>query len=138
MLTEKKEFDICISKNFVYQRYKGKLFFFKQVLVSAIEKETLSMVELYYAVSGLTVLSEKLSHENVDNVIKTVQNALQKDDNLWKYGLLCSYFKLIVCSVFIKNYTRFVANHLKKSNLYYEQLGLYIPHRLRSRWYVWF
>ena len=57
-----------------------------KVLVSAIEQETLSMVELYYAVSGLTVLSEKLSSENVDNVIKTVQNALQKDDNLWNLG----------------------------------------------------
>lgn len=83
--------------------------------MSAIEKETLSMVELYYAVSGLTVLSEKLSRENVDNVIKTIQNALRKDDNLWKYGLLCSFFKLIVCFVVVKNYTRFVANHLKNS-----------------------
>lgn len=106
--------------------------------MSAIEKETLSMVELYYAVSGLTVLSEKLSRENVDNVIKTIQNALRKDDNLWKYGLFCSFFKLIVCFVFVKNYTRSVANHLKNSNLYYEQLGLYIPHRFRSWWYLWF
>lgn len=62
--------------------------------MSAIEKETLSMVELYYAVSGLTVLSEKLSHENVDNVIKTIQNTLRKDDNLWKYGLLCLFLNL--------------------------------------------
>ncbi|KAK1126539.1 hypothetical protein K0M31_004172 [Melipona bicolor] len=54
-----------------------------KVLSSAIEKETSSMMELYYAVSGLTILSEKLSRDNVENVIKTIQNTLRKDDSLW-------------------------------------------------------
>ncbi|CAD1475018.1 unnamed protein product [Heterotrigona itama] len=57
-----------------------------KVLLTAIEKETSSMTELYHAVSGLTVLSEKLSRDNVDNVIKSVQNTLRKDDSLWNLG----------------------------------------------------
>ncbi|XP_078038944.1 oligosaccharide transferase delta subunit [Augochlora pura] len=53
------------------------------VLSSAIEKDGSSMLELYYAVNGLTALSEKLSREKVDKITKAVQNALRKDDSLW-------------------------------------------------------
>ncbi|XP_017875714.1 dolichyl-diphosphooligosaccharide--protein glycosyltransferase subunit 2 [Ceratina calcarata] len=57
-----------------------------KVLTNVVEKETSSMTELYYAVRGLTVLSEKLSRDRIDKVIKTVQNALRKDDSLWNLG----------------------------------------------------
>lgn len=43
------------------------------------------MMEIYYAVNGLNILLEKLSRDKIDNIIKTVQNILRKDDNLWKY-----------------------------------------------------
>lgn len=56
-------------------------------------------MELYYAVSGLTILSEKLSRDNVDNVIKTVQNTLRKDDSLWKYGLFHSFVLSLIQSL---------------------------------------
>lgn len=55
--------------------------------MSTIEKDTSSIMELYYAVDGLTALSEKLPRDKVDKVVKAVQSTLQKDDNLWKYDL---------------------------------------------------
>ena len=57
-----------------------------KVLLSTIEKDTSSIMELYYAVDGLTALSEKLPRDKVDKVIKAVQSTLQKDDNLWNLG----------------------------------------------------
>ncbi|KOC70802.1 Dolichyl-diphosphooligosaccharide--protein glycosyltransferase subunit 2 [Habropoda laboriosa] len=57
-----------------------------KVLTNAIEKDTSNMVELYYAVNGLTALSEKLSRDKVDKIIRAVQNALRKDDNIWNLG----------------------------------------------------
>lgn len=55
------------------------------MFTNTIEKETSSMMEIYYAVNGLNILSEKLSRDKIDNIIKTIQNILRKDDNLWKY-----------------------------------------------------
>lgn len=55
------------------------------MFTNTIEKETSSMMEIYYAVNGLNILSEKLSRDKIDNIIKTIQNMLRKDDNLWKY-----------------------------------------------------
>ena len=86
------------------------------------------MMELYYAVSGLTILSEKLSRDNVDNVIKAIQNTLRKDDNLWKYGLFCSYFKLnsvFVLSTIIKKVL------ISFNRMFDEQLRLHISHCFR-------
>ncbi|XP_003707065.1 oligosaccharide transferase delta subunit isoform X2 [Megachile rotundata] len=57
-----------------------------KVLSSTIEKDTSSIVELYYAVNGLAALSEKLPRNKVDKVIKAIENTLQKDDNLWNLG----------------------------------------------------
>lgn len=59
------------------------------MLLNAVEKETSSIMELYYGVSGLVALSEKISAETIANIVKALQNMLQKDDDLWKYGLLC-------------------------------------------------
>ncbi|XP_043791142.1 dolichyl-diphosphooligosaccharide--protein glycosyltransferase subunit 2 [Apis laboriosa] len=57
-----------------------------KVFTNTIEKETSSMMEIYYAVNGLNILLEKLSRDKIDNIIKTVQNMLRKDDNLWNLG----------------------------------------------------
>ncbi|XP_006611989.1 dolichyl-diphosphooligosaccharide--protein glycosyltransferase subunit 2 [Apis dorsata] len=57
-----------------------------KVFTNTIEKETSSMMEIYYAVNGLNILLEKLSRDKIDNIIKTVQNILRKDDNLWNLG----------------------------------------------------
>ncbi|PBC25803.1 dolichyl-diphosphooligosaccharide--protein glycosyltransferase subunit 2 [Apis cerana] len=57
-----------------------------KVFTNTIEKETSSMMEIYYAVNGLNILSEKLSRDKIDNIIKTIQNMLRKDDNLWNLG----------------------------------------------------
>ncbi|KZC05031.1 PREDICTED: dolichyl-diphosphooligosaccharide--protein glycosyltransferase subunit 2 [Dufourea novaeangliae] len=58
----------------------------RKVLLSPIEKDGSSMIELYYAVSGLTALSEKLPRDKVDKITKAVQSMLRKDDNLWNLG----------------------------------------------------
>lgn len=54
--------------------------------MNAIERDASpSLPDLYHAVSGLTILSEKLSRDKIDKIVKTVQSTLRKDDNLWKY-----------------------------------------------------
>ncbi|CAK9832070.1 Dolichyl-diphosphooligosaccharide--protein glycosyltransferase subunit 2 [Anthophora retusa] len=57
-----------------------------KVLTNGIEKDTLNMVNLYYAVTGLTTLSEKLSRDKVDKIVRAVQDVLRKDDNIWNLG----------------------------------------------------
>ncbi|XP_017764697.1 PREDICTED: dolichyl-diphosphooligosaccharide--protein glycosyltransferase subunit 2 [Eufriesea mexicana] len=57
-----------------------------KVLLNAVEKETSSIMDLYYGVSGLVALSKKISAETVANVVKALQNMLQKDDDLWNLG----------------------------------------------------
>lgn len=57
-----------------------------KIFTNTIEKETSSMMEIYYAVNGLNILLENLSRDKIDNIIKTVQNMLRKDDNLWNLG----------------------------------------------------
>lgn len=55
-----------------------------QVLTSIIQKDTSTLSELYYAVSGLTALSQKVPTARVDKLVKLIQAALRKDDNLWR------------------------------------------------------
>lgn len=58
-----------------------------KVLMNAIERDASpSLPDLYHAVSGLTILSEKLSRDKIDKIVKTVQSTLRKDDNLWNLG----------------------------------------------------
>ncbi|CAK9817517.1 Dolichyl-diphosphooligosaccharide--protein glycosyltransferase subunit 2 [Anthophora plagiata] len=57
-----------------------------KVLTNGIEKDTSNMVNLYYAVTGLTTLSEKLSRDKVDKIVRAVQDVLRKDDNIWNLG----------------------------------------------------
>lgn len=68
--------------------------------MNIVEKDITSMVELYYAISGLgalsetlplkepqtefNVLSEALSDEQVDKIVKAVKNLLYKDEYLLK------------------------------------------------------
>ncbi|CAK9802668.1 Dolichyl-diphosphooligosaccharide--protein glycosyltransferase subunit 2 [Anthophora quadrimaculata] len=57
-----------------------------KVLTNGIEKDASNMVNLYYAVTGLTTLSEKLSRDKVDKIVRAVQDVLRKDDNIWNLG----------------------------------------------------
>ncbi|XP_053978808.1 dolichyl-diphosphooligosaccharide--protein glycosyltransferase subunit 2 [Hylaeus anthracinus] len=57
-----------------------------KVLLSVVDKDGSSMLELYYAVNGLTALSQKLPREKIDKVVKAMQSMLRKDDNLWNLG----------------------------------------------------
>ncbi|XP_076176441.1 oligosaccharide transferase delta subunit [Ptiloglossa arizonensis] len=74
----------------------------KKVFMNIVEKDITSMVELYYAISGLgalsetlplkepqtefNVLSEALSDEQVDKIVKAVKNLLYKDEYLLNLG----------------------------------------------------
>ncbi|XP_031843739.1 oligosaccharide transferase delta subunit [Nomia melanderi] len=60
----------------------------EKVLSTAIEKDGSTMLELYYAVNGLTALSVSNVHlrDKADKVAKAVQSMLRKDDNLWNLG----------------------------------------------------
>lgn len=55
-----------------------------QVLTNIIQKDTSTLSDLYYAVSGLTALSQKIPAARVDKLVKLIQTALRKDDSLWK------------------------------------------------------
>ncbi|KAG7199223.1 hypothetical protein KM043_018093 [Ampulex compressa] len=59
---------------------------FTKVLTSIVERDDATLAEIYYAVSGLTALSQKLSDERVAKLVKTIQSVLAKDDNLWNLG----------------------------------------------------
>jgi len=54
------------------------------VLTNVIQKDTSTLSDLYYAVSGLTALSQKIPSTRIDKLIKLIQAALRKDDSLWK------------------------------------------------------
>ncbi|XP_032674890.1 dolichyl-diphosphooligosaccharide--protein glycosyltransferase subunit 2 [Odontomachus brunneus] len=57
-----------------------------KILTNVIQKDTSTLSDLYYAVSGLTALSQKVPAARVDKLIKIIQAALRKDDGLWNSG----------------------------------------------------
>ncbi|XP_072754556.1 dolichyl-diphosphooligosaccharide--protein glycosyltransferase subunit 2 [Anoplolepis gracilipes] len=57
-----------------------------KVLTNVIQKDTSTLSDLYYAVSGLTALSQKVPAARVDKLVKLIQAALRKDDSLWNLG----------------------------------------------------
>lgn len=58
--------------------------FYLQVLTNVIQKDISTLSDLYYAVSGLTTLSQKVPAARIDKLVKLIQAALRKDDSLWK------------------------------------------------------
>lgn len=63
-----------------------KVFFvlFYQALNAVIEKESSTIPELYYAVTGLVSFGQKVPDASATKVIKNLQASLKKDDNLLK------------------------------------------------------
>ncbi|KAL6440134.1 hypothetical protein ACFW04_003029 [Cataglyphis niger] len=57
-----------------------------KVLTNVIQKDTSTLSDLYYAVSGLTALSQKIPAARIDKLVKLIQAALRKDDSLWNLG----------------------------------------------------
>ncbi|XP_029170574.1 dolichyl-diphosphooligosaccharide--protein glycosyltransferase subunit 2 [Nylanderia fulva] len=57
-----------------------------KVLTNVIQKDTSTLSDLYYAVSGLTALSQKVPTARTDKLVKLIQAALRKDDSLWNLG----------------------------------------------------
>ncbi|CAL1675959.1 unnamed protein product [Lasius platythorax] len=57
-----------------------------KVLTNVIQKDTSTLSDLYYAVSGLTALSQKVPAARIDKLVKLIQAALRKDDSLWNLG----------------------------------------------------
>lgn len=83
IITEQNVLEIiCI----VYELYKMLygIIIFIQILTDTIQKDTSTLSDLYYAVSGLGILSQKIPAARVDKLVKLIQAALRKDDSLWK------------------------------------------------------
>lgn len=57
---------------------------FVQILTNVVQKDTSTLSDLYFAVSGLTALSQKVPAARIDKLVKLIQAALRKDDSLWK------------------------------------------------------
>lgn len=57
---------------------------FIQILTNIIQKDTSTLSDLYYAVSGLASLSQKIPSGRIDKLVKLIQATLRKDDSLWK------------------------------------------------------
>ncbi|GAB1868025.1 Dolichyl-diphosphooligosaccharide--protein glycosyltransferase subunit 2 [Camponotus japonicus] len=57
-----------------------------KVLTNVIQKDTSTLSDLYYAVNGLTALSQKVPAARIDKLVKLIQAALRKDDSLWNLG----------------------------------------------------
>lgn len=57
-----------------------------KVLTNVIQKDISTLSDLYYAVSGLTTLSQKVPAARIDKLVKLIQAALRKDDSLWNLG----------------------------------------------------
>lgn len=57
-----------------------------KVLTNVIQKDASTLSDLYYAVSGLTALSQKIPAARIDKLVKLIQAALRKDDSLWNLG----------------------------------------------------
>lgn len=52
--------------------------------MNVVQKDTSTLSDLYYAVSGLTALSQKVPAARIDKLVKLIHAALRKDDSLWK------------------------------------------------------
>ncbi|KYN32281.1 Dolichyl-diphosphooligosaccharide--protein glycosyltransferase subunit 2 [Trachymyrmex septentrionalis] len=57
-----------------------------KILTNIIQKDTSTLSDLYYAVSGLTALSQKIPTARIDKLVKLIQATLRKDDSLWNLG----------------------------------------------------
>ncbi|KAK0162835.1 hypothetical protein PV327_006579 [Microctonus hyperodae] len=57
-----------------------------KALSAVIDKETSTIPELYHAISAYVSLAQKLSDSTISKVMKTLQAALKKDDNLSNLG----------------------------------------------------
>ncbi|XP_018397235.1 PREDICTED: dolichyl-diphosphooligosaccharide--protein glycosyltransferase subunit 2 [Cyphomyrmex costatus] len=57
-----------------------------KILTNIIQKDTSTLSDLYYAVSGLTALSQKIPSARIDKLVKLIQVTLRKDDSLWNLG----------------------------------------------------
>lgn len=57
-----------------------------KALIAIIDKETSTIPELYHAISAYVSLAQKLSESSISKVVKTLQAALKKDDNLSNLG----------------------------------------------------
>ncbi|XP_011269845.1 dolichyl-diphosphooligosaccharide--protein glycosyltransferase subunit 2 [Camponotus floridanus] len=57
-----------------------------KVLTNVVQKDTSTLSDLYYAVNGLTALSQKVPAARIDKLVKLIQAALRKDDSLWNLG----------------------------------------------------
>lgn len=55
-----------------------------QVLLAVVDKEPLSIPEIFYAVSGLAALDQKLTEPSTVKLVKNLHAALKKDDSLLK------------------------------------------------------
>ncbi|EZA55944.1 dolichyl-diphosphooligosaccharide--protein glycosyltransferase subunit 2 [Ooceraea biroi] len=54
-----------------------------KILTNVVQKDTSTLSDLYYAVSGLTALSQKVPAARIDKLVKLIQATLRKDDSLW-------------------------------------------------------
>ncbi|KAL0132060.1 hypothetical protein PUN28_000081 [Cardiocondyla obscurior] len=59
-----------------------------KVLLNVIQKDTSTLPDLYYAISGLTLLSQEIPSARIDKLIKLIQATLRKDDSLWNLGYI--------------------------------------------------
>ncbi|XP_020293831.1 dolichyl-diphosphooligosaccharide--protein glycosyltransferase subunit 2 isoform X2 [Pseudomyrmex gracilis] len=57
-----------------------------KILTNIVQKDTSTLSDLYYAVGGLTALSQEVSAARTDKLVKLMQAALRKDDSLWNLG----------------------------------------------------
>lgn len=56
-----------------------------QVLTNTIQKDTATTLsDVFYAVRGLTTLSQKIPAARIDKLVKHMQAVLRTDDSLWK------------------------------------------------------
>ncbi|XP_008550108.1 dolichyl-diphosphooligosaccharide--protein glycosyltransferase subunit 2 [Microplitis demolitor] len=59
-----------------------------KILAAVIEKDTSTIPDLYHAVSAYVSLSQKLSESTISKLVKLLQAALKKDDNLLNLGYI--------------------------------------------------
>ncbi|XP_012231196.2 dolichyl-diphosphooligosaccharide--protein glycosyltransferase subunit 2 [Linepithema humile] len=57
-----------------------------KILTNVVQKDTSTLSDLYFAISGLTALSQKVPAARIDKLVKLIQAALRKDDSLWNLG----------------------------------------------------
>ncbi|XP_066589256.1 dolichyl-diphosphooligosaccharide--protein glycosyltransferase subunit 2 [Prorops nasuta] len=57
-----------------------------KTLTQIVEKDTSAISDLYYAVSSLIALTQKISDSTIGKLVKTLQAAIRKEDSLWNLG----------------------------------------------------